>query len=284
MTKLIRLAKQFVPFLTFGDSAVSIFGHPYALSRSGLRNALKAISLDLPPGPLLDIGCGSMPYKDLFKLSSPYHGLEIDQQRNKNNPLVDFFYDGKLLPFPNSTYSVIFSSQVLEHSFEPELLLSECRRVLRPNGMLLLTIPFMWPEHEQPWDSQRFTSFGLIYRLEKSGFSIVSVNRVNPGISALLQLLIEWNESVIRSILCDFSSTLLQQLVLCIWRVCLAIPYAFLNLLGICYRNLSFVISSCKRHNLDERAPEMFLDLVVLAKPRHYSPPHLKSESGTLQT
>ena len=283
MTRLIRLAKQFVPFLVFGDSAVSIFGHPYALSRTGLRNTLKTISLALPPGPLLDIGCGSMPYKDLFKLASPYHGLEIDHQRNRDNPLVDFFYNGKLLPFPNSTYSVIFSSQVLEHSFEPELLLSECRRVLKPDGMLLLTMPFMWPEHEQPWDSQRFTSFGLINRLEKSGFSIVSVNRVNPGMSALLQLLIEWNESVVRSILRDFSSTLLQQLVLFVWRVCLAIPYAFLNLLGIWYRNLSFVNSSCKCHGPDEREPEMFLDLVVLAKPRHYSPAPLKPESTTLQ-
>ena len=284
MSRIVGLLKRSLPFLVFGDSGLSVLGHPYALARTGLKSSLRSLASVLPPGPLLDIGCGSMPYRNTFKLASPYHGLEIDQQRNRENPLVDYFYNGKLLPFPNSSYSVIFSSQVLEHSFEPELLLSECSRVLKPDGMLLLTIPFMWPEHEKPWDSQRFTSFGLINRLEKSGFSIVSVNRVNPRISALLQLLIEWNESVIRPILEEFSSSSNQRLILLVWRVCLAIPYTLLNLLGVCYRSLPFIKSSCNGHNPGARAPEMFLDLVVLAKLRNHSSAPPKTELSTLST
>ena len=282
MSKIVGLLKRSLPFLVFGDSGFSVFGHPYSLARTGLKSSLRSLASVLPPGPLLDIGCGSMPYRNIFKLASPYHGLEIDQKRNRENTRVDFFYNGKILPFPNSTYSVIFSSQVLEHCFEPELLLSECSRVLKPDGMLVLTIPFMWPEHEQPWDSQRFTSFGLINRLEKSGFSIVSVNRVNPGISALLQLLIEWNESVIRSILYDFSSASLQSLILFVWRVCLAIPYTFLNLLGVCYRSLPFINSSCIDHDLGARAPGMYLDLVVLARLRNHSSVPPKTELSEL--
>ena len=160
MSKIANILKRSLPFLVFGDSWLSVLGHPYALARTGLKNSLYSLASGLPDGPLLDIGCGSMPYRDIFKSASPYHGLEIDQPRNRDNPLVDFFYDGVTLPFHDQSYSVIFSSQVLEHSFKPEQLLSECRRVLKPGGTLLLTIPFMWPEHEQPWDSQRFTSFG----------------------------------------------------------------------------------------------------------------------------
>ena len=58
--------------------------------------------------------------------------------------------------------------------------------MLRPGGALLLTIPFLWPEHEQPWDSQRFTCFGLQRRLEASGFRVERMLKLNPGLSALL--------------------------------------------------------------------------------------------------
>ena len=266
MSKLTSLIKRSFPFLVFGDSISSVFGHPYALARTGLRSALIKLSPGLPHGPLLDIGCGSMPYKDIFKSSKPYHGLEIDQPRNRENPLVDYFYDGLLLPFDDQSYSVIFSSQVLEHSFEPELFLTECCRVLKSEGSLLLTIPFMWPEHEQPWDSQRFTSYGLIHRLEKSGFSVVSITRVNPGITALLQLLIEWNESNIRFFLCGVPASSLRRLVLLAWRLCWAVPYTLLNLIGITYR---CVHSRIQRRKSQAYLPEMFLDLVILAKPKN---------------
>ena len=266
MNKLTSLIKRSFPFLVFGDSVSSVFGHPYALARTGLRSALIKLSRGLPHGPLLDIGCGSMPYKTIFKSSKPYHGLEIDQPRNRENPLVDFFYDGFLLPFADQSYSVVFASQVLEHSFEPELFLTECCRVLKPGGALLLTIPFMWPEHEQPWDSQRFTSYGLIHRLEKSGFSVVSITRVNPGITALLQLLIEWNESNIRFFLCRLPSGTLRQLVLLAWRLCWTIPYTLLNLVGTTYR---FFHSRIQREKSQVNLPEMFLDLVILAKPNN---------------
>jgi len=264
MIFLTSLIKRLFPFLVFGDSVLSVLGHPYALARTGLKSSLIKLSSGLPCGPLLDIGCGSMPYRDIFKSSMPYHGLEIDQARNRENPLVDFFYDGLLLPFSDHSYSVVFSSQVLEHSFEPELFLTECFRVLKPEGSLLLTIPFMWPEHEQPWDSQRFTSYGLIHRLEKSGFSIVSIIRVNPGITALLQLLIEWNESNIRLFLCGVSARSLRRHLLLAWRLCWAIPYTFLNMIGIVYRSFH---SRIQKGKSQAHLPEMFLDLVILAKP-----------------
>lgn len=266
MNNLTSLVKRIFPFLVFGDSVFSVFGHPYALARTGLRSALINLSPGLPHGPLLDIGCGSMPYKDIFRSSKPYHGLEIDQPRNRENLLVDFFYDGFLLPFDDQSYSVVFSSQVLEHSFEPELFLTECCRVLKPEGSLLLTIPFMWPEHEQPWDSQRFTSYGLVHRLENSGFSVVSITRVNPGITALLQLLIEWNESNIRFLLCGVPASSLRRLVLLAWRLCWAIPYTLLNLVGTTYR---FFHSRIQRGKSQVHFPEMFLDLVILAQPKN---------------
>jgi len=68
-----------------------------------------------------------------------------------------------------------------------------------PAGMWLLTIPFLWPEHEQPWDSQCFTGFGLTQRLKAVGFELVLLHRTNPGLSTLFQLGIEWLESLNRA-------------------------------------------------------------------------------------
>ena len=52
-------------------------------------------------------------------------------------------------------------NQVLEHVFNPDDFVREIARVLKPGGALLLTVPFVWNEHEQPYDYARYSSFGL---------------------------------------------------------------------------------------------------------------------------
>lgn len=238
------------PILGFGDRSPSLLGHPYALARTALRGEIARLSSSFKQERFLDVGCGSMPYRSLFSGSTVYHGLEIDQPRNRNNPNVTYWYDGKLFPLADKTYSAIICSQVLEHAFEPELLLSETYRVLEPGGKLLLTIPFFWPEHEQPYDSQRFTSYGITDRLQKLGFKDITLIKTNPGLTCLLQLGIEWLECFGRS----FHGRLAI-----LWRVMMAVPYTFINLLGLAYRALP----SVKRTSAKS---EIYLDLVVLAR------------------
>jgi len=243
----------FVPFLGFGDRPFHLLGHPHALARTGLRSALQRLAPAVPAGPLLDVGCGTMPYRALFPASRPYEGLEIDQPRHHANPRVSHFYDGETFPIASDRYAAILCSQVLEHSFSPERLLAECHRVLRPGGVLLLTIPFLWPEHEQPWDSQRFTSFGLDRRLAGAGFRVERMLRITPGLSALLQLAIEWNESLGRRLLARIPSGWGRKLLDLLWRLLWALPYTALNLLGALARALA------------GQDAELYLDLIVLA-------------------
>ena len=109
---------------------------------------------------MIDIGCGNKPYKNLFKHCKSYIGLEIESE-NKNS--ADFTYDGKNFPFEDETFDSAVCSEVLEHVFEPNQFLKEVNRVLKKNGLIILTLPFFWDEHEQPYDYARYTSFGLIY-------------------------------------------------------------------------------------------------------------------------
>ena len=244
-----------LPWNAFGDRRTALIGHPYYLARSALRREIARAAEEGPRGPLLDVGCGTMPYRDLFSECAPYECLEIDQPRNTGKSHVTHLYDGHSFNLPPETYTVVFSSQTLEHSFFPEEMLSECLRVLRPGGRLVLAMPFFWPEHEQPFDSQRFTSFGLIARLEAAGFVVRRVKKTNPGASALLQLLIELIERPIRSILGRIRSKRIRRSLTQLVRAILAVPYTVLNVLG----------SSLRAIPRKSSAVELYLDLVVIA-------------------
>lgn len=143
----------------------------------------------LAKGRLLDIGCGSKPYQILFTKVDSYLGLELDTPENRLSKQADLYYDGDYFPLDDSSFDVLLCNQVLEHVFQPEVFLSELVRVLRPGGLLILTVPFLWPEHEQPYDCLRYTSFGLRDRLEKSGLRIKRQTKLTKGGSALCALL-----------------------------------------------------------------------------------------------
>ena len=85
---------------------------------------------------------------------------------------MDVFYDGNRIPFDDASFDSAITSQVLEHVFTPDAFLTEINRVLKPKGNLLLTVPFVWDEHEQPYDYARYSSFGLKSLLEKNGFEV----------------------------------------------------------------------------------------------------------------
>jgi len=244
-----------LPWNGFGDRPSTIFGHPCFLARSGLRRVIAQESRSVPPGPLLDVGCGTMPYRRFFPGNIPYECLEIDQPRNADKPHVTHLYEGLAFGLPSDRYAVVFSSQTLEHSFFPEELLSEAFRVLRPGGRLLIAMPFFWPEHEQPFDSQRFTSFGLRARIEASGFDVQRITKTNPGLICLIQLLIEAAERPLRAFVARIPGYWVRNLTHQGFRVALALPYTVLNLAGAILRLVS--------RNANDA--ELYLDLVFLA-------------------
>ncbi|MCK5877904.1 MAG: methyltransferase domain-containing protein, partial [Candidatus Marithrix sp.] len=61
---------------------------------------------------------------------------------------------------------------VLEHLPHPENCISEIHRVLKPTGILILQVPFMYPIHGAPLDFHRWTQYGLKQLVQKYGFTI----------------------------------------------------------------------------------------------------------------
>lgn len=127
-------------------------------------------------GRVVDLGCGSAPYREtILERADEYIGVDW-QQSIHDHGRVDVFADltGRL-PFEDGFADTVVSFMVFEHLPEPEVFLQECRRILRPGGSLHLTCPLNWHVHEAPHDYFRYTHYGLEYLLKKHGFSDVEI-------------------------------------------------------------------------------------------------------------
>ena len=137
-------------------------------------------------GRLLDIGCGTKPFEFMFN-GDEYIGLEINEEGRQNHSHADILYDGEVIPLEDKSFDSVFAGEVLEHVFNPDTFLKEANRVMKMNGLFLLSTPFFWEEHGQPYDYARYTSFGLKYILEKNGFEVIKQVKCGNGIEVVFQ-------------------------------------------------------------------------------------------------
>lgn len=164
--------------------------NPWFLPRRALWRAMQQASVELR-GRILDLGCGVKPYRPLLTMADAIVGVEVGTDHNRKHKCADVYYDGANLPFDAESFDAVICNQVLEHVFEPESFVAEIRRVLVADGRLVLSVPFLWPEHERPRDSQRYTSYGVRELLLRCGFEIIEQQKLVGGGSALLALVAE---------------------------------------------------------------------------------------------
>lgn len=166
--------------------------HAHYLIRRALFKAIAPLARDVQ-GDVLDFGCGSKPYRPLFTSCDSYIGVDIAVSGHDHaESEVDVYYDGKILPFEDGKFDSVVAFEVFEHVFNIDAMLAELRRTLKPNGRLILTMPFAWPEHEIPYDFGRYTTFGIAEVMERTGFSVDAIHRTNGTVEAIAQLWIEY--------------------------------------------------------------------------------------------
>lgn len=170
----------------FCPGIFGLFLNPFYFARLNLYRAMIEY-IPFLSGRLLDVGCGTKPYQQIVNVQE-YLGLDVDNETTRMRGIADFFYDGFQFPFNSESFDSILCNQVLEHVFNPDQFLREISRVLRSKGKLLITVPFVWDEHEQPYDYARYSSFGLRSLLEKSGFKIIEQKKLGGNAALLFQL------------------------------------------------------------------------------------------------
>lgn len=169
------------------------------LDRYYIRQAIfKVLTKSLPnlDGDLLDIGCGKMPYKTYILENanvSTYTGLDIEIALNYDKEVKpDFTWNGITMPFEDSFFDCAFGTEVLEHCPQPEVVLKEVYRVLKPGGVFFFTVPFLWNLHEVPHDEYRYTPFSLERHLKNSGFKDITIKATGGWHASLAQMLGLW--------------------------------------------------------------------------------------------
>lgn len=124
-------------------------------------------------GDVLDIGCGNKPYEKMFEgLINKYTGCDIVQSDlNK----VDVLSLANKIPLEDNSFDTIISTQTIEHVEDHQGLVNEAHRLLKPNCYFILSGPFNWQLHEEPYDFFRFSKHGFKYILEKAGFEVIEI-------------------------------------------------------------------------------------------------------------
>ncbi|MEY4906022.1 MAG: hypothetical protein RLZZ292_3837 [Bacteroidota bacterium] len=162
--------------------------------RTSIYKALKA-NYQSFKGTFLDVSCGFMPYKEVVlenKSVEKYLGIDIDYGHDYGmKPDMYWTTEGNI-PLPDASIDSAMATEVLEHCPNPQQVLNEVARVLKPEGFFFATVPFLWPHHEIPYDEHRYTAFALKRMMQTAGFQNITVQALGGWEASLAQVLGLW--------------------------------------------------------------------------------------------
>jgi ubiquinone/menaquinone biosynthesis C-methylase UbiE len=160
--------------------------NPDYLVYLSFHRELKAAIQKYAKGKLLDIGCGNKPYESWFEGKiEKYIGCDVVQSSSNK---VDVLCLANKIPLEDNHFGTVFSTQTIEHIEDYQGMIEEAYRVLKKDGCFILSGPFYWHLHEEPYDFYRFSKHGFKYILEKAGFEMLDVKE-NGGAWATLGLM-----------------------------------------------------------------------------------------------
>jgi SAM-dependent methyltransferase len=94
---------------------------------------------------LLDVGCYDgtlaaqfLPHWDVYGLEGDLKGAETANRRGVKTTLHDL---EKPFPFPDGTFDCVLAAEIIEHVYDTDQFLREVKRVLKKDGVLVMSIP-----------------------------------------------------------------------------------------------------------------------------------------------
>jgi SAM-dependent methyltransferase len=153
-----------------------------------LLKDIEAAITNYASGDILDLGCGNKPYEAWYNpKTTSQTGCDIIQS-DKNR--VDVICLATELAFEDKKFDTVLATQVLEHVYDHHAMIKESYRVLKQNGHIILTVPFTWELHEEPYDFFRLTKHGLKELFLEAGFEIVYIKANGGKWAAIFQMFI----------------------------------------------------------------------------------------------
>lgn len=140
-------------------------------------------SLVRPGARVVDVGCGEQPMRALVEsLGGRYWGVDVAHNRTRT---VHALATASQLPFAPSSFDVVLCTEVLEHVSNHRTALAELVRILAPDGSIVLTVPFLYPLHEEPHDHVRITPHQMGTVAREHGLEVVKLDALGNELEVI---------------------------------------------------------------------------------------------------
>lgn len=135
---------------------------------------------------LLDLGGTKVEKRGNFDLAA--YGLAVTYVNLGMEKAPDVQADAAMLPFASATFDAVICAELLEHVADPVSVLTQVWQVLKPGGRLLISVPFLYRIHGDPYDFGRYTDHYWQEQLTRSRFERLSIERHGLFFSVLLDM------------------------------------------------------------------------------------------------
>jgi hypothetical protein len=152
-----------------------------------IRAIVPQLLASVPPGPVIDAGCGEQPFRALVEANArQYIGMDAIQNSSKS---VAVLSDLESVPDEGPRYPFVLCTEVLEHVVDIDRSFEGLRRLTARGGLVVLTVPFLFPVHMEPFDFRRLTEYGISQLACDHGFEVISFERLGSATDGLATLL-----------------------------------------------------------------------------------------------
>lgn len=163
----------------------------YSIARHYNDRFLTAAIKDFPAGmEIIDIGGTRGAGRGNFDLGN--FDLTVKYANISPDAKPDYLADASNIPVADATFDAAIISQVLEHVPDPIVVLAEARRIIKPGGSIVVTVPFLYPYHPDPRDYGRYTEDYWRLAAERTGLALETFEHQGNIYAAIANLLKIW--------------------------------------------------------------------------------------------
>lgn len=168
-TRTVKLLRRSEYRARFHRGDYFVIKHLANFIESELMNFVK-------PGKTVgDLGCGEQPMRNLIEeLGGIYTGVDFSQNSQNTVQVLASITE---VPLPDNSFDVILCTEVLEHVPDTYRAFQEMARLIKTGGHIIITSPFSYPLHEEPYDFVRLTPYQVQEAAKKSNLEILSLEK-----------------------------------------------------------------------------------------------------------
>jgi Methyltransferase domain len=158
--------------------------HVHAFVSATLTRTLAASA---PSAAVLDAGCGEQPFRGLVEAAGrTYVGMDVAQNGRGSVDILSTLEDAPAFDAP---FPIVLCTEVIEHVVDVDAAFAGLRRACVPGATVVMTAPFVFPLHMEPFDFRRLTLDGIERLASRHGFVVESAARLGSGADVLSTLL-----------------------------------------------------------------------------------------------